>query len=255
MKREWRHEVSEKWLEARRICLTASDIKNLITDYKRIKAGKITVKEAQQFAKLYGEKMNREIDPTSYGPAARGHYMEPFALEEFCEKWNEKLEWWDDRILVRGSLGFSPDALDIPQIPGVEGHIVNRDIQHIAGMAKTPTKMAEIKCYEAGKHFQRLSMVINDKQIDERWQIACGMYVCPSIVEGTVVFYAPQCSSIFVKRYLRTDLYQEMHTIEQISEMWDEFTAAMCGRGILQSKTKYRESDIYNRYMLDSMLD
>lgn len=255
MKKMWVHEASVPWLQARSRCLTASDIVNLLADYKRVVAGKIDVREAQQFAKLFGEKMNEEVDPTSYGPAARGHYMEPYALEEFCELTGEKLKWWDDRILINGSLGFSPDALDISQIPGVEGHVHGDDIYHTAGTSTAPTKMAEIKCYEAGKHFQRLNALINESDLDERWQVACGMCVCPSIIEGILVFYAPQCRSLFTKRYLRTDLLEEIEVIKSITHMWNEFTAVMYGSRISQSKTKYRESNIYDRYMLDSMLD
>lgn len=255
MGRSWTHESSVQWLRARSGYLTASDIRRLLTDYKKVASGKIDIREAQQFAKLYGEKMTEEFDPESHGPAARGHYMEPFALEEFCEKSGERLEWWDDRILVSHNLGFSPDALDIPPIPFVEGFVDSDGIRYISGVGQAPTRMAEIKCYEAGNHYQRLNAVNNGIPLEERWQVACGMVVCPSIAEGAVVFYAPQCRNMFSKRYLRTDLLEEMDVIKAISNMWDEFVSAMNGAGIHQDKTKYRESDIYNRYMLDSMFD
>ena len=80
-KRSWSHNVGELWLAARREHLMASEIKNLITDYKRIKAGKIKLHNALQFAKVYGSKMNCDIDTSSFGAMARGHIMEPYAVE------------------------------------------------------------------------------------------------------------------------------------------------------------------------------
>ena len=73
-KRSWSHNVGKLWLAARREHLTASEVKNLITDYKRIKAGKIKLHDALQFAKVYGSKMNCEIDTSSFG-SMRAEYI------------------------------------------------------------------------------------------------------------------------------------------------------------------------------------
>ena len=38
MHREWKHDVSEDWLMTRRHFLCASDIRNLIVDYRKVKS-------------------------------------------------------------------------------------------------------------------------------------------------------------------------------------------------------------------------
>lgn len=116
-KRSWSHNVGELWLAARREHLMASEVKNLITDYKRIKAGKIKLPNALQFAKVYGSKMNCDIDTSSFGAMARGHIMEPYAVEEYNRINGTKFYQWDDKLITRGIVGFSPDAMDIPQLP------------------------------------------------------------------------------------------------------------------------------------------
>ena len=256
MKREWRHEVSEKWLEARRICLTASDIKNLITDYKRIKAGKITVKEAQQFAKVYGAKQQTNFDTESYGAMARGHIMEPYAVSEYNTMATTAMHWWDDRLIVNGALGFSPDALDREPMPGVITR-VNRNNGFLFCLDNPnfeclgPQRMLEIKSYEAGAHFQRKMAVASDIKLDERWQVACAMVVCATIQYGTLMFYAPQCNDWFTVNYDREDLKEEIDIILEIEKLWIEFRKAVSNVGhLVTTKT---ENEIYSLYLLDVM--
>lgn len=253
MHRDWKHDVSESWLLARRPYLTASDIKNLLADYKRIKAGKIGLMQAQQFAKVFGSKQMREVDTSSFGAMARGHVMEPYAIDDY-NAWRRKdFKWWDDKIIVKGDLGFSPDALDIHPLPGVRMVVDGGELKYKEGSAPGPTMLLEIKSYEAGAHYQRKVAIAEHMPIDERWQVACGMVVCPTIAAGIVCFYAPQCEDMFDVEYTRDDLEDEIDTISEIAKMWHAFSenADEMG-GVTPLKS---EEEIYNQYLLDSMTD
>lgn len=251
MHRDWKHDVSETWLLARRPYLTASEIKNLLADYKRIKAGKIDLMQAQQFAKVYGAKQQREIDTSSFGAMARGHVMEPFAVEDYNAWRGSHFQWWDDCVIGNGDLGFSPDALNIQQLPGVRLIVDGDELKYKGGSAPGPTRLLEIKSYEAGAHYQRKIAVAEHMPIDERWQVACGMAVCPTIEAGAVCFYAPQCEDMFDVKYTRGDLEEEIDVISEIAKMWHTFSdnADMTG-----GATPLRsEEEIYNQYLIDSM--
>lgn len=257
--RDWKHEVSEQWLMSRKACLTASDIRKLIPDYKRIKAGKIKLAEAMQFAKVYGEKRSQDMDPMSFGAMARGHVLEPHAIDEFNSTHAKSFEyrWWDDRLIMDDALGFSPDALDIPQLPGTRfksdaaaAEIVGKDGSH-----KAPEHVLEIKCYEAGTHFQRLAQLSSGEKLEERWQVATAMVVCPSIYIADIMFYAPQCRSWFYVEYDSHGLHDEIEVVTEIKEMWIEFKSGMDSKekaiALLTSKT---ETEIYNDYMMDTVV-
>lgn len=254
MKREWRHEVSETWLRTRKLYLTASDIKNLVKEHERICSGKVKLLESKIFAKLYGEKQSNEIDVESYGAMARGHILEPYAIEDYnklthVSGMKHDIHWWDDKIICRNQVGFSPDGLDIQQLPGTriicdDDHLIYRD-----GRVPGPKRIFEVKCYDGGKHFQK--KIAEKKDLDERWQIACAMWVCPTIRVGTLLFYAPQCCDMFWYTFFRKDLEEEIETIDGIQDMWIMFYANM-------GKSKsinpiHTEDDIYNRYLLDEM--
>lgn len=257
--REWRHEVSERWLMSRRACLTASDIRKLIPDYKRIKAGKIKIADAMQFAKVYGEKKSQSMDPMSFGAAARGHVLEPHAIDEFNASHASLVEyrWWDDRLIMDDALGFSPDALDISQPPGTRfkynaavAEIVGKD-----GSYKAPEHMLEIKCYEAGAHFQRMSQLASEEKLDERWQVATAMVVCPTIYIADIMFYAPQCRSWFYVEYDSHELHEEIEVVSEIKEMWIKFKSRMKDKELaLDSLTSKTEAEIYDNYLMDAVM-
>lgn len=256
MHREWRHEVSERWLMSRKSCLTASDVKRLVSDHNKMKAGKIRIESAQQFAKVYGEKQSMDMDPMSYGSMARGHIMEPYAVEEAdgAVKWH----WWDDRLITDGVLGFSPDAMDIPQMGGTRFN-VDEDTGEIIGVngrCDGPKALLEIKSYEAGGHYQKMAQVSSGSLLEERWQVATAMAVCPTITEAKVMFYAPQCGSSFSKRYDREDLEKNIDIVKSIGEEWKRFSKIMDdARKRVEKSTIHTEEDIYNRYLLDDVIN
>lgn len=253
MKREWRHEVSETWLRTRKLYLTASDIKKLVAEARRIEIGKVELSESKIFAKLYGDKQSNEIDTESYGAMARGHILEPYAIEDYNKAVSvdgkQAFHWWDDAIICSGRIGFSPDGLDIPKLPGTRiicdgGNLLSKD-----GKVAGPKRILEVKCYDGGNHFQRKLTDKND--LDERWQIACAMHVCRTIRSGTLLFYAPQCCDMFWHLWWREELEQEIKEIEAIEKMWTLFCNEMEDRHDLNPM--YTEDDIYNRYLLDEM--
>lgn len=237
---------------ARLPCLTASDIKSLIADYKRIKAGKIHLLEAQQFAKVYGTKQQKTVDTSSFGTMARGHIMEPYAVDEASDFLGREFHWWDDRIICHGSLGFSPDALDIEPLPGTRIVAYGDKLRYRNGEEYGPNELVEIKCYEAGAHYQRKAAIEANIPLDERWQVACGMAVCKTIKTGFVFFYAPQCRDKFCMQYDRHKLEDELSIIYEINDMWDEFCDLM-KRLTTSYPTSLTEDEIYNRYLLDEM--
>lgn len=254
MKREWRHEVSETWLRTRKLYLTASDIKKLVAEAKRIEFGKVELTESKIFAKLYGEKQSNEIDVESYGAMARGHIMEPYAIDDYNKAvgrdGNPEVYWWDDTIICSGRIGFSPDGLDIPKMPGTRIICDGKNLHCIDGKTGGPKRVIEVKCYDGGNHFQR--EITDKKDLDERWQVACAMHVCPTIRIGTLLFYAPQCSDMFWISWWRRELEQEIKMIEAIERMWTTFCIVMKDHHHYWTPT-YTEDDIYNRYLLDEM--
>lgn len=253
MHREWRHNVSEVWLLARQPYLTASEILGLIPEYKRIKRHKVELFKSPAFARLYGEKQSLEVDPESRGPAARGHILEPYAVDEANRIIGEqRFHWWDDRIITAKPLGFSPDALDIPPLGGTRIKATGTHLMSRSEKILGPTSMLEAKCYQAGKHFQCKLMASDGRMLDERWQVACGMTVCPSIGEGWLVFYAPQCRDVFMKRYSRIDLVEEIEIVKEIAEMWSCFEEHMDS---LPSQPPARTEDqIYREYMMTELM-
>lgn len=253
LKREWRHEVSETWLRTRKLYLTASDIKKLVAEAKRIEYGKVELSESKIFAKLYGEKQSSEIDVESYGAMARGHILEPYAIEEYnkiagCHG-SDEIHWWDDAIICRGRIGFSPDGLDIPKLSGTRVICDGSMLHYKTAKQVGPRKIVEVKCYDGGNHFQR--KLIGKNNLDERWQIACAMHVCPTIMEGILMFYAPQCCDMFRRGWYRSGLESEIKMVEVIERMWTMFCVIMDDRHSLTPI--YTEDDIYNRYLLDEM--
>lgn len=251
-KRSWSHNVGRLWLAARRDYLTASEVKNLITDYKRIKSGKIKLFKALQFAKVYGSKMNCEIDTSSFGPMARGHIMEPYAVQEYNRINRTDYFPWDDKLIARGRIAFSPDAMDIPQLPGTK-MIVNSDddlVDKNGNVNPGPRAILEIKSYEAGTAFQRLSMIGSNDPIEERWQVAMAMAVCHTIEIGTVMFYLPQCGMEFSKAYEREDLIEEIETVMEIAEMWNRYVEYMDCLMLSETKDTFISEDhIYSEYL------
>lgn len=252
---KWHHEVDPRWLEARKQCLTATDIVSLLPEYKRMqkRPGELSL----GCAALLAEKISGgEPDCGSVNAAARGHVLEPYAVQEFAYNYDNSLHtnWyhWDDRLIYDDSvtkgfpLAFSPDALPIKQpkkikIPAVE-----------YGLDKV-SEVLEIKCYEAKKHMQ--SFLADPRDLTERYQIAVAMLLLENCLTGTIFFYNPNSyyAPMFAREYKRNTMGKEMETVEGIYKMFNDTVTKIERMGPDVRKTFFTEKDIYDNMLKDEM--
>lgn len=228
--KKWYHEVSVEWLKARRDVLTATNVAKLLPEYKRsLKANPGTLMPG--FAALWAEKHTEvDPDPTSVGPAARGHLMEPFAVGDWNQQMLNHFHHWDDVIIKNGVFGFSPDAMDISQsFDGVELK-VSEDGKYLVTtegvMMQAPSRIMEIKSYDAAHHM-KCCITPKDKH-DELLQLSMAFKVLPTLEKATLLFYCPGAPiSMHEETYTRDDLEGFILTIEAIGKIY-EGTAAQC---------------------------
>lgn len=253
----YRHEVSLDWLRERQRYLTASDVRLMAADAKAVKEGRKKLLQCRSFARVLGSKMN--ASPSVEAPssaAARGHFMEPYAVEEWEALNRRGLRHWDDFLLANDDgLAFSPDALDVDQPSGVSIVVSTTGSFVLGEYIVRPTRMLEVKCYEDGAHFQRKLDVRSGRVLglDERWQVAMGMAVCPAIETGTIMFYAPQCNDWFDVTFGRSELEDEMDFILYMNELWRQFVSIMMVS--MHHPTVHNEDELYQRYLAEVALD
>lgn len=253
----YEHEVSLKWLEARQGYLTASDVCKMMTDINKLRQGKTTIGRCRSFAKVLGSKLNTFPDTQSpSSAAARGHFMEPYAVEEWESVRQEGMLHWDDFLLASDEtlLAFSPDALDVPQPMGVS-RVVDDDGRFVDDLSRLvrPTALLEVKCYDDGAHYQRKLDATAGVLPDERWQVAVAMAVCPCIERGTVVWYAPQCRDWFDTAFEREDLEEEIATVLDASVWWKRFLKHM--ETSPHHRTEMDEAQLRSIYLTEMMLN
>lgn len=213
----WEHACSLDWLRERQGHLTASDVRSLLPvtrtgrrrevgrdEYMRVLASKLVALGSE--------------DCMSYGAAARGHILEPYAIDALNEMLvamqggkSEMLYWWDDKLVCDGdrSLAFSPDAMDVPM--GTDFDLA------------PPTAIAEVKCYSDERHV--VTAYTPKERMEERWQIATAMAVCDDIDHAWLVLFDPRMLSqrTHVIRFDRSDLYGEIDMILEVECAWDDF--------------------------------
>lgn len=211
----WEHKCSLDWLKERQYYLTASDIKSLLP---MTKTGRRREVGDQEYLKVMASKMVMltEEDCMSYGAMARGHIMEPYAIDalnmmltELQGEGHEMFYWWDDQLVARHgrAIAFSPDAMDVPMgDPTLEPHAI-----------------AEVKSYDAARHVSTAYLPKN--QIEERWQLATAMALCDSIDHAYLVLFNPKMKyrKTFMIRFDRDELKSEIDTILEIEQNWKEF--------------------------------
>lgn len=240
----WHHEVSADWMKARKKYLMASDIVALLPAYKRAKKAKWTPGTiVPEFAALYAEKQSdMALKTETWDAAARGHFMEPYAVRELCEIIQTNLDHWDD-ILIHtkdGTLGFSPDALDWRQ----EYFIDEMCADDLDGKVEF---VAEIKCYEPKKHMK--SVLANKFDLPEMYQLAVAFCVMPYVQIGGLFFYCPSAPiPMKYTRVERKDLADHFATIDGIREIWRDTVLRF---GAVQNKYKpmYTEQQLMKYYM------
>lgn len=207
---EWKHKCDIEWLCSRQGYLTASSIKKLLPVTATGRPRKVTDLDRM---KVWASSLVdiREDDCWSYGAAARGHILEPYAIAELNDMLEEETFFhWDDIVVTRPGryLAFSPDAMNIPM-----SHENWDDV----------TAIAEVKSYSHEKH---LSLVFTEKdKLEERWQIAAAMALLENISHAYLVLYDPSMPDygIVAIRYDRDDLEKEIETILQIESDWKDF--------------------------------
>lgn len=271
MIKKWYHEVDSEWLKARKSVITATEISKLVPEYKRTlkdKSGMIS----SGFAALWAEKMtDTEPDPSAVGAAARGHICEPWAVKAWNMQMNDNMYHWDDALIRRNGVGFSPDALNIPQtISSVVLNVQNRItatsddavvedkilVAPDGTYIDAPVSLLEIKSYDPAHH---MKCCIKDKlDQDEMMQIAVPFIVCPTIQKATLIFFCPG-APIEVKAftYTREDLLDKIDLANKIIEKWEE-TCECCARSYLDAhnlQALCTEEEIYQDYLVSNMQD
>lgn len=237
---DWYHRVDPVWLAARKDHLCASDITKLLPTTA---TGRKRKDMTGEYFAVWANKQCaiRDEDIVSRGVMARGHILERYAVDEInrqniLTRFAERLYHWDDMLVHRGIVSCSPDALDVPQ--DMEGVIAQGgDIE-----ART---VVEIKAYNAETHYRAGTLIDADK-LPERWQLATALYSMPSIEHGVLVFYNPSAQHpIFIRPYHRSDLTEELETIERISreylEVIDDFKRmadSTCATGTCMSESE-----------------
>lgn len=213
---KWEHKCDIDWLRSRQRYLTASDIKSLLPVTKTGRKREVTDAE---YLKVMASKMVSitEEDCMSYGAMARGHIMEPYAIDalnlilvEMQGKEDaERFYWWDDLLVARRgrAIAFSPDAMDVP----------------MGDQTLVPHAIAEVKSYDATRHL--LTAYTPKDQIEERWQIATAMALCDSIDHAYLVLFNPKMKyrKTFVIRFDRDELKDEIDMILQVEKDWRDF--------------------------------
>jgi len=237
---DWQFTSDARWLEARRGYLTASSIVKLLAEYKRVLAGKVDADKAPAFLALAMEQMREPTaeDCESRGMAARGHWLEPRAVEDYNRYMQGKTKVGnpvrsyyhvDDLVIVDPltRLGWSPDALDRPV------RVLTNKL--VSGMCAYESAL-EIKSYG----LDRAAKVMQQKKSDreERWQCACAMACLSTLCEMTVVLYLPQLSTFYDFTYARAELEDEVETVLAMAAIWREslktvhaWTASMSALG------------------------
>ena len=232
----WQHAVAVEWLKERKKYLTATDIADIMPSALKWKAGQpvgylpnaVITKLTE---KLYGEITDDQI--YSSGAAARGHLLEPFAVDEFnyasasmtSSMSVNKFYHWDDMLIynISSGLSFSPDALTAD--PYIHCLMNVHALEHNSPIVFS-TAALEIKCYSSGAHMQALwTPKMKHK---ERYQLAVAMEVMPSICYGVLVFFNPKLEKhgLHCKIYTPAELVKEREDIRHTVKYWHEAVKA-----------------------------
>lgn len=210
---KWEHKCDLDWLRKRQRFLTASDIKKLLPVTA---TGRPKIVSDLDRIKIMSNKMVTltEEDCMSYGAAARGHILEPYAIDALNQMLfaitgkDEEFFWWDDEIvsLPGRAIAFSPDAMNVPM-----------------GSDESPTAIAEVKSYGTEK-FLATAYMPKDR-IEERWQIATAMALLDSIERGHLVLFNPKMKhcKTFVIEFDRLELEHEIEITLSVEEDWKKF--------------------------------
>lgn len=238
----WKHRVNKNWMMARTHYLTASSIKSILpvteTGRKRSQA-----QIEANMLKVASNMMTAFIpddDCISTAAAARGHLLEPIAIEEANNAKKLGLYHWDDVILVKGLLGWSPDAMSVPQ----DGWFDKRYFYDLdKNGAPCPASIGEVKSYLMERHIA--SVYTDKKDCPERWQLAVGMALLKNCQYANLIFFNPDSTvRLAIKTYSRQDLEEEIKMVKEAEESFQKF---------LESLPKIEEKNDF--YMMNTELE
>jgi len=249
---DWYHEVDEGWLIARKGVLTATEISKLVSPYKRFPKKRVEAGEVNPaFAALWGEKTSDwPVDVTSYGAAARGHVMEPYAVDEYSRITGLDMFHWDDCLLCNGAIGFSPDGLDVhPTCTDVNLTVGTDGLYAEDGLAcELPTRMLEVKSFEPASHMK--AIVTPKYERDQLMQLAVAFHVLPSLDEATLMFFCPPARiPIFLETYTRDSLSAMIDLVDEIVVEYNRTNVAMMKMATCMPSTKANEMEIWREHM------
>ena len=214
---QWYHECDLAWLKARQEFLTATDVKELLP---LTKTGRKRAIGIENYLKVLAGKMHvlTERDCISTGAAARGHVLEPYAIDLFDHRCGfSPLYHWDDLVISRpgqpsGGLAFSPDAMDCP-MPLASGAVIEAD------RFPDDIRIGEVKAYSPERHM--IAGYTPKEELEERWQIATAMAVCEKIKVAYLLFYNPSMANqLYIVEYDRNDLVSEIDVVLGIEQDW-----------------------------------
>jgi hypothetical protein len=240
---DWFHKSSVEWLKARSKAVTATAAADWVSAFAKMqKAG--VASEPPAFIALWAEKtgdVDYEAASVSTGAAARGHILEPYAIQEF-NSFNEDgitLYHWDDCFIHDGKGGFSPDAMSI-QMPRLAFELSPADVEACL-------IIGEVKSYAAKMHMAAYS---TDKMLlNERKQIAMAFAVLPKLVKAYLIFYNPRCRvKMFYKCYTRDDLKADIDTVRDICELYSLTAEEMEKHPIANMQSLFTEEEIWQDY-------
>ena len=254
--KDWYHEVSAEWLKERKLYLTATEIAGLVPEYKRtLKADPGTISPG--FAALWAEKTaDTEVDVTSYGPAARGHWMEQFAIESWNLQRDLKFFHWDDCIIAKGAVGFSPDAMTVPQsLPGVALASMSDGLHGVDGIIEQPKAILEVKSFDPSHHMKCVVASPAEQESKLLMQLATAFYVLDELEKAILVFYCPNAViSMKAIEYTREDLAAEIELVDLIAKKYRE-TVNQCTGLSIDLVAKFSEDEVYQTMVETVALD
>lgn len=243
----WKHKCSLDWMKTRQCYLTASDIKELLPVTKTGRARKVT---EENFWKVYANKIIQltDDDTWSNGVMARGHLLEPYAIQAYNE-WADEgrgrhLYHWDDMVVPRYDYGyqhlaFSPDAMSFEQ--------PYKDVARYDNEIPESTVIGEVKSYSPDRHL--ISINTKPKDLEERWQIATAMACSKNILAALLIFFNPALKEdkLSFNTYVRSDLEEEIEIIEDIESKWIAFLDCIEDERVLTLPCNITEQEIIEK--------
>lgn len=244
--RRWHHEVSAEWLEHRQQVLTATDVVNLLPEYKRyVKAGEPEDELFPGFAALWCSKHSKGyLDTESQAAAARGHVMEPYAVTAWNKQAKPEFHHWDDCIITKGLCGFSPDATTVEQPKGIVqmSHFFLSDMDEIM----------EIKSYLPDHHMK--CFVEDRMEHREIMQVAMAFKILDQLVTAHIVWYCPGAPvPMFEERYVRDELADEIVLVSKVVQTYEK-QAKLCEARVGSANVLdavYTEDEIWQDHMAE----